>query len=174
MFLFQKIIGDFRSRDEAWEHARDKYLEDNEYASEYSYQNNHPRPGRDLLTALKVIALGIIIVVTFSTVIYEIVTTDHPSTPTKPVSAYKNGEECGGFKIGDLAVIQYGDYQGAEVKIVGGCGAREDYQTVTIKNQTLFGPNSDSPNEIDKPIEPGLTIPVDSGNNLSTYGHSKT
>lgn len=175
IFVFEKLMSDHRANVEAWMRAREKWVNGGSYRYEREYPI--PRPG-SIFKKVASVALPIILIAlvagTIGSVIYDNhqEALKHPKPPT-PAVTYKNGEQCGKFHIGDIATIDYGDYEGAEVKIVGGCRDDTEYQVITTKDQTLFGEGSKHPDQNDKAIKAGLTLSVNDNDNLVVTGHSK-
>lgn len=180
MFIIEKLIDDHRRRVEAWKRARYNWVSkgsDYDYRTDRGYERDHPRPGTTLKTVLRGALVVHIVIAVIGIIIGLAITSEknsnqHPKKPEKQV-VYQNGVTCDKFKIGDIAQIQYGDYQGAEVKLVGGCADSEDYQVEVTKDQTLFADGSKNPQFNDVYIKKGLTFKVDDNNNLVVTGHNK-
>ncbi len=178
IFVIEKMVDDHRRAVEQWEAARAKWVNGGSYRYEREYAENHPRPGHTLKIAAKVaaivvcVALAGLLIGGFAKEVHD-ENHNKPKKPQTAQAAIKNGDSCGKYHVGDIAQIDYGDYDGAEVKIVGGCGNGEDYQVITTKDQTLFGKGSEHEDLNDKDIKAGLTFTVRSSDNLIVTGHSK-
>lgn len=179
MFVIEKLRNDFENRQEAWKRACEKWVEEGadehgyNYRDERAYRNRFGRSPKEkikywgghvlttaMVTGLMFLALG------FAKEI-----ANEPPKPVKASSEYKNNDECDKFHIGDIASINYGDYDGAEVEIIGGCEDHTEYETRVTKDQTLNAEGSENEEYNDKPISKGLIIKVSGSDNLTKTGH---
>ena len=182
MFVIEKYVQDRRTETEAWYEARDKWVASGEYRYHSEYEENHPRPGtrekkilRNVFTAF-CISFFVFAMIQFFMHIDAQKKKQLESKP-KPAPAKvvkgSNGKKCGDYYIGDTGTINYGDYEGAKVKIVGGCGNGEDYQVITTEDQTLFAEGSAHPDYDDLHVKGGLTFSVNDSDNITITGHDK-
>lgn len=181
MFIIEKLLQDYRNKVDAWQKARDEWVKG---GNEYGYRNNreyedsHPRPTNWVRIVWKVlmikvcIALAVFLMIGF---IKEVNNRPHDTKKKESakVVTYKNGDKCGNFYVGDIATIKYGDYEGAEVKIIGGCSNDEDYKVVATKDQLIHGAGSATEDETDTHIMPGAKFSVNTAKNLIMTGHVK-
>lgn len=174
MFVIEKLVNDLQARDEAWERACQKWKDEHEYYSSRDYEKSHPRPSTQIKnvikTVLTVLFISFVVFCGFKFIQFEV---NQPPKPVKAASEYKNGDECGGFKVGDTGNIEYGDYAGAEVKIIGGCEDHADYEMEVTKDQTIFADGMPDAGRNDLEIKKGLIIKVDSSDNFKATGHEK-
>ena len=175
IFIIDKLLSDLDSKEKAWEDARDKWVKgasEYEYRYERDYRRNHPSPKdkiRATFKAMFTIIAIVHIVFIFGFFVFKQVTAPDKPKPEVNSVTYKNGDDCGKYKVGDIGYISYGDYEGAEVKIIGGCDS--DYEVQVTKDQTLFAEGSENAQYNDKAIKAGLVFKVNNGNNLIITGH---
>lgn len=173
MFIFENYLESRRRKIAEWNKARDKWISEGSYRYDRDYHKVKPYPvvqwGR---IARTVIPVAIAVHVALLGVFWLFHTNqqiDKPKTPEKPVT-YNIGDKCSKYHIGDIAYIKYGDFEGAEVEIVGGCRNNEDYKVKVTKDQTLFGKGSENENYNDKDIKKDFTFEVRSNDNLTITG----
>lgn len=181
MFVIEKFRDDFNKKQEAWERACQKWIDAGadehgyNYRSERDYRNRHGRSPKEkfqfiskqVFTAL---AVGVMTALLFGFIV-EI--KNQPDKPVKASSEYKNGDECGSFKVGDIGKINYGDYAGAEVKLLGGCEDHADYEMEVTKDQTIFAEGMPDAGRNDLDIKKGLIIKVNNSDNFKAIGHEE-
>lgn len=179
MFVIEKLLNDLDSKEEAWEDAREKWVAEGDdgdgynYRSESDYRHKYgmsPKSKVRFLYKHIFIAIfsGLIMFCVINVINVEV---NQPPEPVKASSEYKNNDECGKFHIGDIASVNYGDYDGAEVEIIGGCEDHAEYETKVTKDQTLNAEGSENEEYNDKPISKGLIIKVNESDNLTKTGH---
>lgn len=179
MFVIEKFRDGFNKKQEAWERACQKWIDAGadehgyNYRSERDYRNRHGRSPKEKskFISQQVFTALAVCVMTFLLFGFIREVANQPDKPVKASSEYKNGDECGKFHIGDIASIDYGDYDGAEVEIIGGCENHADYETRVTKDQVLNAEGSENEEYNDKPISKGLIIKVNDSDNLTKTGH---
>lgn len=173
MFVLKVLIDRHQERVREWEKARDKWVAADLYRTKRQYRV--PRPGENALFIAKLVMAGIVALAFLGSagfVIYDEVRKPEPPKPDTQDVVYKDGDKCNKYFINDIAVVQWGEYSGAEVKIVGGCD-KSGYKVTTTKDQVLFAAGSENEQLDDKKITKGLSFYVDDSRNLSITGHSK-
>lgn len=182
MFIIEKFRNDFESRQKAYETACKKWIEAGEdtngynYRSERDYRNKFGgSPGERVRFIFKntlvFLLVGGIIFLFFGFV--KEISIEPENKPAEVAVEYKNGDECHSLKVGDTGIIQWGDYTGAEVRVIGGCGDNESYKVEVIKDQILYAEGMPESGYTDKPIKAGLQFEVDSKDNIFLTGHEQ-
>lgn len=160
MFIFEKLVNDFNAKQEAWERACEKWVEEGKtsggynYRSRREYENDHPRP----IDKLKLLWKGFVIVLCSAVLAFlmigfikEIAENQKNKPKEETVQTDKN---CQAFNKDDHVRIQYGDYKGNNGTIVGGCEKDQAYQ-VKLDDKQYANISNDGNNE-----------PVEVSNNL--------
>ena len=179
MFIIENYFDTRRHKIEAWESDKEKWLSG---GNEYNYRHSdtwncdHPYPvirwNKVAKTIILILIFKIVLICGIMWIYQENQKPDPPKQPEQSV-VYKNGDECGKHRVGDIGYINYGDYEGAEVKIIGGCKNSQPYEVQVTKDQTLFGEGSSNAKYNDKNIKSGLVFKVDSSDNLMITGHEE-
>ena len=173
MFVIKQFFQDFKKREAEYNEKMKQWTSDNPYYGESHYRRKFGMSPKDKLahygTWAVYIVLGTIVAIYIVALVRIEVT--QPPKPVKASAEYKNGEDCGTFKIGDIATVKSGDKQGAEVEIIGGCEDHTDYETKVTRDQTLFAEGSENENYDDLNIKKDLIIKIDSSDNLTKTGH---
>lgn len=179
MFVIEKFYQDHKARVEAWADARDSWVNagsEYDYRSARDYERRNPRPGTFIKKVLSGLPVAIVISVICAVGVHFIgQQLTKPDEPKKEETAkvYNNGDQCKDFKKGDVGTIDYGDYQGAEVEIIGGCDKGQEYEVKVTKDQTLFAEGSEGSQYDDKNIKKDLVFKVNDSRNITVTGHNK-
>jgi hypothetical protein len=171
MFVIEAYLKSRRAKVLAWEQARTKWLNDDDYAyrSELAWQRHHPYPvfnwKKFVQNAVPII--GIVLVV--GTVVSVIVADGrHDREKTeKPAVAHvqRNDKECENIKVNDHVQISYGDYADAKAKVLKVDCQKDDYLVELDNDQKIAYIDSNGGHHT-RTIPDGFQILVNSHDNL--------
>jgi membrane protein implicated in regulation of membrane protease activity len=139
MFIIENYLETRKRKIEAWENAREKWLNSgDQYEPRYSseYHVSYPVVRWDkILGAAIPVAASVLVVAFVGFFIYKQAT--KPEDPNKKIaeSAQTEGKNCQAFNKEDHVRVQYGDYKGNNGTIIGGCEANQEYQVKLDANQ---------------------------------------
>lgn len=140
MFILEKLKSDYDARVKKWEHDRDEWVAagDDRYHSEYA--ERHPRPGSIAKKLIKSAILGLCIGLSISIIALTVKEVEADMDKNDSAAQSVSGKNCKKFNKNDYVRIQYGNYEGNQGLIVGGCSDDEDYQVkIDEGSEDVFG-----------------------------------